>query len=44
MQEEERDKLANDRREKSKLQKDYEHLERNFLELDMQRKSDIQNA
>ncbi len=36
--EEEKDKLALERKEKSKLQKEYEVLERNYMDLEMQRK------
>ena len=36
--------MTHERKEKSKLQKDYENLERNFMDLDQQRKNDLQTA
>ena len=36
-----RDKGIQDRKEKSKLQREFEILEKNYLELDQQRKADI---
>ena len=39
-----RDKGIQDRKEKSKLQREFEILEKNYLELDQQRKADIYSS